>query len=96
MIKLSFKYAVSLMTNVIVQFKSLTVKRCAKKIFLNMRNDVIILSTTLITSIEMIYSRLSEFVMRDEDCFVINVITKQLLLHLIQKLILFIFYIFDN
>ena len=96
MIKSSFEYAVSLMTSVIAQFKSLTVNRCAIKISLNMRNDVMMSPATLMTSTKMIYSQLSESAMRDEDCFVVNVITKRLLPHSIRKPVSFIFHVFDN
>ena len=96
MIKSSFKYAVSLMTNVIVQWKSLTINRCAMIDFLNMRNDDMMSSTTLMISTKMMYLQLFEFVMRDEDFFVINVMITQLFSHSIQKSVSFMFHVFDD
>ena len=52
------------------------IKRCAMKNFLNIRNNDIISSTTLIIFVDVIYSRLFESVMRDEDFLIINVIIK--------------------
>ena len=73
MIKSLFEYVVSLMIKVIAQFKSLTVKRYAIKVSLNIKNNIMMLSTTLITLTKIIYSRLFEFIMRDKDCFVLKI-----------------------
>ena len=54
------------------------------------------LSTALMTLTKMIYSQLFKSVMRDKDCFIINVIIKRFFLYSIQKSISFIFHVFDN
>ena len=63
---------------------------------LNMKNDDIMSSTTLMISTKMMYLRLFEFVMRDEGFFVINVMITQFLSHSIQKSISFMFHVFDD
>ena len=65
------------------------------KNFLNIKNDDIILSTTLMIFIDVIYSQLSESVMLDENFLMINVIIKRLLLYFIRKFISFMFYVSD-
>ena len=52
-------------------------------------------STTLMIFIDVIYSRLSESVIRDEDFLMINIITKRFLSYFIQKFVSFIFYVSD-
>ena len=75
---------------------SLLHNRCAMINFLNMKNDDIMSLTTLIILMKMMYLRLFESVMRDEGFFIINVIITRLLSHLIQKLISFMFHVFDD
>ena len=64
--------------------------------FLNMRNDDMMSLTTLMILTKMMYSRLFESVMRDEDFFIINVMITRLLSHSIRKSISFMFHIFDD
>ena len=50
---------------------------------------------TLMTSKAVIYSRLSESVMRGEGLLIINVTIRRLLPHLMRKSVSSIFHIFD-
>ena len=60
-----------------------------------MRKSDMISLTALMTLTKMIYSWLSEFVMRGESFFVLNITTIQLFAHSIRKLISIIFYVSD-
>ena len=84
------------MTNVMISWKSFTIKRWTIINFLKIRKNDMMSSTTLMTSIDVIYLRLFKLIMRDENFLVINITIIQLLSHSIRKLISFMFHVFDN